>query len=117
MHFIVLTTLSHLLSVPDSASFIRPSANIDYGCTVFDALLDKYTDNSQNSSAGSEWITLGSSKGTIQVEAVGLDKIRRKLSKLDRLRVVGLDESNVATAGPSGVLRGTIPGRHSRSIL
>lgn len=77
---------------------------------MFNALLEKYTDSSQKPSTGSEWVTLGSSKGTIQVEAVGLDKIRTKLSKLDQLRVVGLDECNIVAAGPTDTLRDTIPG-------
>jgi hypothetical protein len=42
-------------------------------------------------------LTLGSSNGFIQVEAVGLDKIRRNLSKLDRLRVIGLDSCSVSS--------------------
>ena len=44
-----------------------------------------------------EIITLGSSKGAIQVEAVDLAKVRRKFARLDRLKEVGLEAEDIAT--------------------
>lgn len=42
-------------------------------------------------------ITLGSSNGAIQVEAVDLAKVRRKFARLDRLKEVGLESEDIAT--------------------
>jgi hypothetical protein len=52
---------------------------------------------------------LGSSKGAIEVEAVGLDKIRGKFAKLQTLREVSLDGENVAASDPPGEIRKTCP--------
>ena len=75
-----------------------------------DALSNRYIDEIQADSDGPEVVTLGSSNGFIQVEAVGLDKIRRKLSKLDQLQTVGLDECNISNAGSPEAIHKTIPG-------
>jgi len=42
-------------------------------------------------------ITLGSSNGAIQVEAVDLAKVRRKFARLDRLKEVGLEAEDIST--------------------
>ena len=42
-------------------------------------------------------ITLGSSNGAIQVEAVDLAKVRRKFARLDRLKEVGLESEDITT--------------------
>lgn len=44
-----------------------------------------------------EMITLGSSNGAIQVEAVDLAKVRRKFAQLDRLKEVGLEAEDITT--------------------
>ncbi|CAL1705710.1 unnamed protein product [Somion occarium] len=94
--------------VPNAGSFIRTTAQISYGTSFLTALTEKYIENPRNSSSV-EKVILGSSNGAIEVEAVGLDKIRAKLSRLDTLREASLDSRNVATAGSSGDIRRTCP--------
>ena len=96
--------------VPNAGSFIRPTANnISYGVSFLAALTEKYIEIPRSSS-GKETVTLGSSNGTIEVEAVGLDKIRAKLSRLDSLREVSLDNREVASADQPGSIGNTCPG-------
>jgi hypothetical protein len=45
----------------------------------------------------SDVITLGSSNGAIQVEAVDFAKVKRKFAQLDRLKEVGLEAERIAT--------------------
>ncbi|KAL0946805.1 hypothetical protein HGRIS_012976 [Hohenbuehelia grisea] len=94
--------------VPNAGSFIRESANISYGVTFLKALSAKYVEELFASDA-QEAITLGSSNGAIQVESVGLNKIRSKLARLERLREVSLDGENVAFADPGGAIQSTCP--------
>lgn len=54
-----------------------------------------------------EKVVLGSSNGAIEVEAVGLDKVRRNLGNLDRLREVSLDCELVATGDAKGDILAT----------
>lgn len=54
-------------------------------------------------------VTLGSSKGSIIVEAVNLDKIRGKLADLARLKEVSVDHAGVAFADPPGEVRIACP--------
>ncbi|GJJ13107.1 hypothetical protein Clacol_007357 [Clathrus columnatus] len=91
--------------VPNSGSFIRPNATtINYGQSFLQALSSKYIESQMNDPI--EKVTLGSSNGTIEVEAVGLNKIRDKLSRLDSLREVSLDSELVAqTDDPSEITR------------
>ena len=42
-----------------------------------------------------EKVVLGSSQGTIEVEAVALDKVRQKFAHLDQLREISLEHTNV----------------------
>lgn len=63
----------------------------------------------QHGSDSMEKVTLGSSNGAIEVEAVGLDKIRGKFARLEQLREISVDYENVATADPTGRIRDTCP--------
>lgn len=56
-------------------------------------------------------VTLGSSQGAIQVEAVSLNKIREKFARLDRLREISLDNANVVRADPRGSISKTCPSK------
>lgn len=97
-------------SVPNAGSFIRPSAHIFYGYTFLEALVTKYVDVPHGS--GLEKVVLGSSNGAIEVEAVGLDRIRGKLAHLERLREVSLDGEGVASADPDGAMAKRCSGEH-----
>ncbi|CDO73583.1 hypothetical protein BN946_scf185014.g53 [Trametes cinnabarina] len=90
-------------------SFIRPSPTILYGVSFLTALTAKYIDVPRGD-IPSEKIVLGSSGGAIEVEAVGLNKIRSKLARLERLREVSLDNERVAKADPPGEIGRTCPG-------
>ncbi|KLO19152.1 RNI-like protein [Schizopora paradoxa] len=87
--------------VPGSGSFIRPSQSISYGCTFLEALSSKYIELLHGEKQ-KESVVLGSSNGIIEVEAVGLDKVRSKLSNLQKLREVSLDGENIAVCDPPG---------------
>ena len=95
-------------SIPNAGSFIRPSASICYGQSFLRALRSKYIEL-QHGSASQEKVLLGSSNGAIQVEAVGLDKIRGKFAQLERLREISVDHERVATADCPGEVRKTCP--------
>ncbi|KAI0807698.1 hypothetical protein C8Q74DRAFT_81996 [Fomes fomentarius] len=94
--------------VPNSGSFIRPSSAISYGVSFLTALAAKYIELPHGS--GLEKVVLGSSDGAIEVEVVGLDKIRNNLARLERLRQVSLDNELVSTADPPGQIRRTCTG-------
>ncbi|EPQ57914.1 hypothetical protein GLOTRDRAFT_36836 [Gloeophyllum trabeum ATCC 11539] len=82
---------------PTAASFIRPAAKgLSYGRSFLAALTEKYIDDSPAPSK--EVVTLGSSHGLIQVEAVGLAKVRSNLADLARLVEVSLDGAHIAWA-------------------
>ncbi|KAH9901505.1 hypothetical protein C8Q73DRAFT_678068 [Cubamyces lactineus] len=95
--------------VPNSGSFIRPSPAVSYGLSFLSALTAKYIDVPHGDTA-TEKIVLGSSNGAIEVEAVGLDKIRGKLARLERLREVSLDGECVSRADLPGEIERTCPG-------
>lgn len=90
----------------NSGSFIRPSANIQYGVSFLEALTSKYIE-ALHGSETQEKVLLGSSAGAIEVEAVSLDKIRQKFARVDHLREVSLDNM--------GVVRGDAPGSISQT--
>ncbi|KAF7311353.1 CAP-Gly domain-containing protein [Mycena kentingensis (nom. inval.)] len=94
--------------IPNSASFIRPTArDLSYGSSFLDALKAKYVESFQGPQ---ETVVLGSSKGAIQVEAVDLDKIRAKFADLGSLREVSLDTDYVSRYdGPPGSIQATCP--------
>ncbi|KIK98080.1 hypothetical protein PAXRUDRAFT_824262 [Paxillus rubicundulus Ve08.2h10] len=89
--------------VPNAGSFIRPSASLCFGKSFLTALTTKYVE-AERGSATLEKVILGSSNGAIEVEAVGLDKIRRNLGALERLREVSLDNELVTTGNPGKIL-------------
>jgi hypothetical protein len=97
-----LKALDHIASLPTSGSFIRPTNAISWGRSLFSALHEKYVDQIPIDN-NQEFLLLGSSNASINVEAVGLDKIRRRLSDLSTLRVVGLEK-----AGISGLLNKSV---------
>ncbi|KAG0697020.1 hypothetical protein DFH29DRAFT_176037 [Suillus ampliporus] len=94
--------------VPNSGSFIRPSASICYGCSFLQALNNKYVE-ATHGTASQEKIVLGSSNGAIEVEAVDLDKIRGKFANLERLREASLDNEMVSTGNDPGEILSTCP--------
>ncbi|KAK2466834.1 hypothetical protein APHAL10511_001092 [Amanita phalloides] len=94
--------------VPGAGSFIRPSPKISFGTSFLDALSSKYIE-SLHGSQSQESVILGSSNGSIHVHAIHLDKIRRKLSDLSRLREVSLDRESVAHSDPPGAIFRTCP--------
>ncbi|CCM04714.1 uncharacterized protein FIBRA_06901 [Fibroporia radiculosa] len=96
-------------SVPGAGSFIRQSPAITYGQSFLTSLISKYIELPRGSTAV-EKVILGSSNGAIEVEAVGLDRIRGNLAQLERLREISLDGENVATADPPGTITNTCPG-------
>lgn len=101
--------------VPGSGSFIRQTPSIKYGTTFTRALLSKYVEDIHGSQ-GQEFVVLGSSNGIIEVEAVNLDKIRRKLSLVENLREVSIDGENVACAGSLGEIGKTCPSPFSEEV-
>jgi tubulin-specific chaperone E len=70
--------------------------------------MSKYVEPLQGS-ASQEKVFLGSSKGSIEVEVVGLDKVRGRLANLQLLKEVSLDGENVAGADPPGELHRSCP--------
>ncbi|EGN95650.1 hypothetical protein SERLA73DRAFT_60351 [Serpula lacrymans var. lacrymans S7.3] len=94
--------------VKNAGSFIRPSSSVCYGYSFLRALTTKYIEIAHGPSSH-EKITLGSSNGAIEVEAVGLDKIRTKFANLSRLREVSLDSEKVAFSDPEGEINKTCP--------
>ncbi|KAG5636409.1 hypothetical protein H0H81_008149 [Sphagnurus paluster] len=94
--------------VPNSGSFIRPSANLCYGQSFLEALSSKYIEI-PHGSGSQESVVLGSSHGAIVVQAVHLDKIRGKLADLGRLREVSLDNEGIARCDRPGMIRETCP--------
>ena len=81
---------------------------MQYGKTFLEALAGKYIEQLHGSHT-QETVILGSSNGTIQVEAVNLDKIRGKFANLERLQEVSLDKENVFGAGAPGEIRKKCP--------
>jgi len=94
---------------PGAGSFIRPLPSLQYyGKTFLSALIDKYVEQPRGLDT-SETVVLGSSNGAIHVEAVNLDKIRKKFSNLHRLQEVSLDKEGVSQADSPGELREKLP--------
>lgn len=95
---------------PNSGSFVRPSANtLSYGTSFLYALHNKYIDSTPRNTGVQEKVTLGSSNGAIEIEAVGMDKIRGKFAQLDHLKELSLDNELVATANDPGLVYKTCP--------
>ena len=103
-------------SIPNTGSFIRPSAPSSFGRSFLTALAMKYVE-AEHGSDTPEKVVLGSSSGAIEVEAVGLDKVRRNLGNLGRLREVSLDCELVATGDAKGDILATCPSEISGYLL
>jgi len=103
-----LSHFSRSRRVPGAGSFVRQTPSIKYGTTFRRALLSKYVED-LHGSQGHEFVILGSSNGAIEVEAVNLDKVRNKLSRVEKLREVSLDGENVAFADSSDEIGKTCP--------
>lgn len=101
--YLITCLLTPSFRVPNSGSFIRPSPSISYGRTFLEALSAKYIGvlQTQHHDAVESYV-LGSSKGTIEVEAPGIDKVRRKFAQIERLRELSLDGEGVVSAGDEG---------------
>lgn len=63
-----------------------------------------------------ETVVLGSSQGTIEVEAVSLDKIRQKFARIDQLREISLEHANVVKGDEPGLIRQSCPSMLSTDI-
>ncbi|KAL0059989.1 hypothetical protein AAF712_013225 [Marasmius tenuissimus] len=100
---------------PNAGSFIRPSANVKRGVSFLEGLTSKYIEAFHGSTT-QEKVTLGSSNGAIEVEAVNLDKVRGKFSNLSRLREVSLENELIARADPPGKIQETCPSSVFNSI-
>jgi hypothetical protein len=87
-----------------AGSFIRLSVPVDYGCSFLAALSSKYRERLQGSS---ETVLLGSSNGSIEVEAVNLDMIRANLSRLEDLKEASLQD--VSSIDDEQTIRSTCP--------
>jgi tubulin-specific chaperone E len=72
------------------------------------AVRSKYLEDLHGSGT-QETIVLGSSAGAIAVEAVNMDKIRNRLSHLDRLRDISLDDTEAGYADPPGAVVSASP--------
>ncbi|TEB36448.1 hypothetical protein FA13DRAFT_1258885 [Coprinellus micaceus] len=90
-----------------AGSFVRANSHVQYGMPFLQALSEKYVEEPHGNDAH-EIVVLGS-VGNVQVEAVGLDKVRSRLSRLDRLKVVSLDGTLVAFPDTRGKIRETCP--------
>lgn len=96
--------------MPNTGSFIRETPSIVTGRSFLAAFLEKYIDDPAQHQGSIEKVTLGSSNGAIEVEAVNLNKIRTKLLDFAKLREVSLDGERVSSAGAPGELRDKFPG-------
>lgn len=78
------------------------------GVSFLQALSEKYIEQLHGEET-QETVVLGSSLGAIQVEIVGLDKVRTKLSRLERLKLASLDGTLVAHPDAKGKIKDTCP--------
>ncbi|CAG8480640.1 10838_t:CDS:10 [Acaulospora morrowiae] len=105
-------------SVPNSGSFIRFSPKIDTGRSFVSAIVERYIEdpyqkiNNEGEAYDAQkdldtiyWA--GNTK--IEVEALGWEKVRRKLRQLDRLHEVGLSFERVSSAGNPGEIEALCP--------
>ncbi|KAJ3984485.1 hypothetical protein F5890DRAFT_1461113 [Lentinula detonsa] len=101
--------------IPNAGSFIRPSVQVIRGVSFLQALKAKYVEDLYGSTS-QEKVTLGSSNGAIEVEAVNLDKIRNKLANLGRIREVSLENEFVSRVDEPGSIRETCPNVHGLDL-
>ncbi|CAM1507021.1 Fc.00g066620.m01.CDS01 [Cosmosporella sp. VM-42] len=91
---------------PTAASFVRPSRPADSPQSFIAALNDKYASEfHQKNGRGSVAEIVISGK---RAEEVGFDKIRRKQAQVKELKIVILDDMQMATALAEGEEEGTI---------
>ena len=96
-------------SSPTGASFLRSDAHsLKLGRTFVEALRDKYIEENHDDSSV-ERIVLGSSDGTIEVEAINMNKVRGKFARLDSLKEVGMEGYLIKNAGLPGEIAATCP--------
>ncbi|PHH85337.1 hypothetical protein CDD83_575 [Cordyceps sp. RAO-2017] len=78
---------------PTAASFVRPTRPADKRLSFIAALREKYASEAPQLADGAPIVISGK-----VAEEMGFDKVRRKLARLDELRVVLLDGMRVASA-------------------
>ena len=100
--------LTQRLRSENAGSFIRPTSHLVYGVSFLTALTSKYVE-ALHGSHTQETVVLGSSQGTIEVEAVSLDKIRQKFARLDQLREISLEHANVVKGDEPGRIYESCP--------
>ena len=98
----------------NAGSFIRPTTHLVYGVSFLTALTSKYVEALHGSDT-QETVVLGSSQGTIEVEAVSLDKVRQKFARLDQLREISLEHANVVKGDEPGRILQSCPSMFSIS--
>ncbi|QRV87990.1 dynein light chain 1, cytoplasmic protein [Ceratobasidium sp. AG-Ba] len=87
-----------ICSTANAGSFLRPNTpGIVTGTDFITVLLKKYVDEQRTN--GQESVILGSSNGAIVVEAPRLDGVRARISQVEKLRGISLDECDVSTPG------------------
>jgi hypothetical protein len=97
---------------------MRPTSTFSSGRSFIDALTAKYISDAQTQRHdGVEAFILGSSRGTIEVEAPALYRVRNKLSHVERLREVSLDGECVASPGEEGRISQLCPSEIRSVIL
>ncbi|EXX52298.1 uncharacterized protein OCT59_005737 [Rhizophagus irregularis] len=106
-------------SVPNSGSFIRYSSKINTGRSFVAAVIERYIDveenatkyqrNDETSDEQKDLDVLHWAGTSLEVEALGWDKIRQKQKQLDRLTEVGLSFEQVSSAGKPGEIKKTCP--------
>lgn len=90
-----------MISIPNTGSFVRPTApGISFGQSFLAALSAKYVEENHGPN---ETVILGSSNGSIEVEIVNMDLIRANLARLEALCEVSLED--VSSADPPGQIR------------
>jgi len=85
------------------------SPSLNRGRTFLEALRDKYIESTHDE--GIESITLGSSDGAIEVEAVNMNKVRSKFAQLEELKEVGMENHMISSAGRPGEIASTCPSK------
>ncbi|PHH80081.1 hypothetical protein CDD80_2923 [Ophiocordyceps camponoti-rufipedis] len=89
---------SCLSSSPNAASFVRPSRPADQPVSFLAALREKYAPEA--APQGNDGIVISGGK---VAEEVGFDRVRRRLARLEDLKVVILDDMSIAYAGEGSV--------------
>lgn len=100
--------------LPGSATFIRPSNRLSSGTSFLSALRSKYAYSapSDPSSSTSDVRVFPNTSFSRDIEAVGLEKVGKKLADPKALREVGLEGEEISRACDEGgeVLRRELEG-------